>query len=576
MPALKNRSASRIAQTVAMPVFQAGARVAKVGYAILSSMLFILALFQAIAAAQVADLVLVNANIYTMNPQQPKAKALAVKDGRILSIGETVQKYVGPKTTVIDAHGAAMIPGLIDSHGHMLGLGSQMETFDFRATRTVAEVANAIHEKSKTVKPGDWILGRSWDQTNWGGQFPTHFLLTKASPDNPVFLIRVDGHAAWVNRKALELAKITSKTPDPPGGKILHDQSGEPTGVLIDRAQGLVGKVIPEPSFETVKRRLLLASQECARLGLTTVHDAGISAETIKAYKELIAENKLPLRIYGMIGGDGTLWQSYLKSGPEVGDFLTIRSIKLMADGAMGSGGAAFWQPYSDDKENTGLLLIKQSDIERVAAEAVKAGFQVNTHAIGDRANRLVLDAYGKVLGGVNDKRFRIEHAQALALPDFELFKKFSVIASMQSTHATSDMRWAEKRLGPDRIAGAYAAQRFLKLGVPVANGSDFPVEEPNPILGLYAAITRQDLAGYPAKGWMPDQKLTREQALKSWTVAGAYAAFEEKQKGSLEVGKMADFLLLSGDLMTIPEREIGKLRVTMTVVGGKVKQQNR
>lgn len=537
-------------------------------------MFFILALFQGLALAQTADMVIVNANIRTMNPGQPQAKALAVSAGRILAIGENVQAHTGPNTRVINAAGATIIPGLIDSHGHMLGLGGQMETFDFRHTKTIGEIAGAISARAAKTPAGDWILGRGWDQTNWGGQFPTQEALTAVTPNHPVYLTRVDGHAAWVNRKALELAKITAQTPDPPGGKIIHNAAGNPTGVLIDRAQGLVSRIIPEASKETVKRRLLLAAEECARLGLTTVHDAGIGEKEINAYKELIAEGKLPLRIYGMIGGEGALWQRYLKSGPEIGDFLTIRSIKLMADGAMGSRGAAFWQPYSDDKANSGLMMFKQSDIERIATAAMNAGFQVNTHAIGDKANRTVLDAYGAVLKGANDKRFRIEHAQVVALPDYELFKKFGIIASIESTHATSDMRWAEARLGPDRVAGAYAPQRFLKLGIPIANGSDFPVEEPNPMLGLYAAITRQDLEGKPEGGWRPDQKLTRAQALESWTKGGAYAAFEEKLKGSLEVGKLADFLILDGDIMTLPEPAIAKVKVKMTIVGGKVRHQ--
>ena len=556
--------------------FQPEVVVATDGYAILSSMFFILSLFGMLASAQVADLAVINANIYTINAKQPNAKQLAVAGGRIVAIGASVSQHISDKTKVIDAGGAAILPGLIDSHGHMLSLGAQMETFDFRKTGTIAEIANLVRNKAKTIGTEEWILGRSWDQTNWGGQFPTNVELSAAAPEHPVFLTRVDGHAAWVNRKALELAKITAKTPDPAGGKILKDEHGEPTGVLIDRAQGLVSRVIPEASFATVKRRLLLAAEECSRLGLTTVHDAGIGQQEIAAYKELIAEGKLPLRIYGMIRGEGALWQSYLKSGPEIGEFLTIRSIKLMADGAVGSRGAAFWQPYSDDKTNTGLLMLQPSDVERVGNAALKAGFQVNTHAIGDRANRIVLDAYGKVLGGANDNRFRIEHAQVVSLPDFALFKQFGVIASIQSTHGTSDMRWAQARMGPDRIAGAYATQRFLKLGVPVANGSDFPVEEPNPMLGLYAAITRQDLKGFPANGWMPDQKMTREQALQSWTYTGAYAAFEEKLKGSLETGKMADFVVLDGDVMTMSESQIAKVKVKMTIVGGKVRHQSR
>ena len=537
-------------------------------------MFFILALFQGLALAQTADMVVVNANIRTMNLGQPQAKALAVAAGRILAIGENVQAHIGPNTRVINAAGATVIPGLIDSHGHMLGLGGQMETFDFRHTATVAEIANTVAARAAKTPAGEWVIGRSWDQTNWGGQFPTHEALTAVTPNHPVYLTRVDGHASWVNRKALNLAKITAQTPDPPGGKIEHDAAGNPTGILIDRAQGLVSRIIPEASKETVKRRLLLAAEECARLGLTTVHDAGIGEKEIAAYKELIAEGKLPLRIYAMIGGEGALWQRYLKSGPEVGDFLTVRSIKLMADGAMGSRGAAFWQPYSDDKANSGLMMLKQSDIERVATAAVKAGFQVNTHAIGDKANRTVLDAYGAVLQGATNKRFRIEHAQAVALPDYALFQKYGVIASIQSTHATSDMRWAQARLGPDRIAGAYAPQRFLKLAIPIANGSDFPVEEPNPMLGFYAAVTRRDLQGKPEGGWRPDQKLTREQALASWTLGGAHAAFEEKQKGSLEPGKVADFLFLDGDIMTIAESALPKVKVKMTVVGGKVRYE--
>jgi predicted amidohydrolase YtcJ len=272
-----------------------------------------------------------------------------------------------------------------------------------------------------------------------------------------------------------------------------------------------------------------------------------------------------------MIGGEGALWRDYLRRGPEIGDRLTVRSIKLMVDGALGSRGAALLAPYSDDPGNTGLLMLQKSDIERVARDAVARGFQVNTHAIGDRGNRTVLQAYGAVLGGANDRRFRIEHAQVVALEDIPLFAKYSIIASMQSAHATSDMRWAEERVGPQRIQGAYAWRRFLALGVPVANGSDFPVEDPNPLWGFYAAITRQNHAGAPVGGWFPDQRMTRDEALRSWTMGGAYAAFEEKAKGSLEPGKLADFVMLSRDIMKIPAREILDTKVKMTVVGGEV-----
>jgi len=277
------------------------------------------------------------------------------------------------------------------------------------------------------------------------------------------------------------------------------------------------------------------------------------------------------MRVWAMIGGDGPLWREYLQKGPEITDKLTVRSIKLVADGALGSRGAALWQPYTDDSANTGLLITGKEDIERVSRQAAEKGFQVCTHAIGDRANRTVLDAYRAALGAKNDKRFRIEHAQIISLPDFQTFADFSIIASMQATHATSDMRWIDKRIGPDRVAGAYAWRRLLKLGVPVANGSDFPVEEPNPMLGLYAAITRQDVTGQPPGGWTPEQKMTREEALESWSLTGAYAAFEEKIKGSLEPGKLADFLVLDRDIMTVEPRQILETKIKATWLGGKI-----
>ncbi len=516
-------------------------------------------------------MVVTGARIYTVDPGRPAASCLAVKDGRILAAGDDVKAYIGSGTRVIDAKGAAIIPGFIDSHVHMESLGELLETFDFRHVRTAAEIVEMVRKEAARRPAVEWIEGRNWDQTNWGGRFPSAEELSRAVPDHPVCLTRVDGHAAWVNRKALELAGITAATQDPAGGKILRDASGNPTGILIDRAQGLVMRKIPPPSAAALRRRLAKAARECARLGLTTVHDAGVSSQALAAYRELIARKELPIRVYAMIGGEGALWREYLEKGPEIGGRLTVRSIKLMADGAMGSRGAAFWKPYADDPGNTGLLMLRKEDVERVARQAVAKGFQVNTHAIGDRANRMVLEAYGAVLGGRNDRRFRIEHAQVVAPEDFELFRKYSVIASMQATHATSDMRWAEARVGPERVKGAYAWRRFLSIGVPVANGSDFPVEDPNPIWGFYAAITRQDHQGNPKGGWFPEQRMTREEALQSWTICGAYAAFEEDTKGSLAPGKLADFVMLSADIMRIPPQEIPKVQVMMTVVGGEI-----
>jgi len=521
-------------------------------------------------AGEPADLVVRNATIYTANPSQPAATAMAVRGGRILAIGNDMSGHVGPKTQVLDLRGAAVVPGFIDSHVHMEGLGMQMETFDLRHVKTVAEVAALVRKRAAQLPKGTWIRGRSWDQTNWGGAFPTEADLTAAAPEHPVFLTRVDGHAGWVNWKALEIAGIDEKTPDPMGGKIVRDAAGRATGILIDRAQGLVGAKIPPASDEEVVNRIRAAARECARLGLTTVHDAGIDEQDLRAYRKLLAAGQLPVRVYAMIGGDGAMWRRFLESGPEIHERLTIRSIKLMADGAMGSRGAAFWQPYADDPGNTGLMLLKQETVERVARQALEKGFQVNTHAIGDRANRMVLDAYGKVLGEDTKRRFRVEHAQAISLPDFALFRKYGVIASMQSTHATSDMRWAMARLGPDRIAGAYAQKRMLKAGVVVANGSDFPVEEPSPLMGFYAAVARQDAQGNPPEGWRPEERFTREEALRSWTWAGAYAAFEEDWKGTLEPGKAADFLVLSGDIMKLPLGELPKVKVRMTFVAGQ------
>ena len=381
----------------------------------------------------------------------------------------------------------------------------------------------------------------------------------------------MDGHAAWVNTKALEMADVNAATKEPEGGRVHRDSAGRPTGVLIDRAMGLVSRRIPPADKEQIKQRLARAAQECARLGLTSVHDAGVFEQDLTAYRELIAEKRLPLRVYAMIRGESALWVQYLARGPEIGPRLTVRSIKLMADGALGSRGAALKEPYSDEPANRGLMITDQKAIERVARAAVSTGFQVNTHAIGDRANRAVLDAYAAALGGRNDRRFRVEHAQVVSLEDIPLFAKYSVIASMQATHATSDMRWAELRLGPQRVLGAYAWQRYLKLGVPVANGSDFPVEDANPLWGFYASVTRQDHAGSPTGGWMPAERMSRDEALRSWTAAGAFAAFEEKEKGTLTPGKVADFVMLSADIMEAAPLEVLKARVTMTVLDGEV-----
>jgi hypothetical protein len=524
------------------------------------------------AAAQTADVIYFNAKVvYTGGQALPKGRSLAVAGDRILAVGDDLAQYARPTTVRVDLKGATVVPGLIDSHGHMRGLGGLLESRDLRHVATVEEIAAWVKQQAAGRAAGEWITGRNWDQTNWGGRFPAAADLDKATTAYPVYLARVDGHAAWINTKAMELAGITDGTPDPPGGKIIRDAAGHATGVLVDGAMGLAGRKIPPASAAQVKRQLELAAQECSRLGLTGVHDAGVSRQEIDAYRQLIAEKKLPLRVYAMIGGSGALWREWLAKGPETGEYLTVRAIKMMADGALGSRGAAMWQGYTDEKSNTGLMMLTREQLEQVARDAAAHGFQAATHAIGDKANRMTLEAYAAALGGKNDKRFRIEHAQVVSLPDFRMFADYSVIASMQATHATSDMRWAAQRLGPDRVQGAYAWRRFLALGVPVANGSDFPVEEPDPLKGFYASVTRQDANGQPPGGWMPDQMMTREEALASWTVTGAYAAFEEKIKGTLEPGKLADFVVLDRDIMTAPAPEILRTKVLMTVLGGQV-----
>jgi len=523
---------------------------------------------------ETADLVIVNARVYTVNPRQPSATAIAIKAGKFLAVGDSVSDYVGAETRRIDVHGKAVIPGFIDSHGHMLGLGETLSSLDLHGVSSELEIQAMVANRARLRKPGEWITGFGWDQNLWKNkQFPIKDLLDSAAPDNPVVLTRVDGHAIWVNSEALTVTGVKDKVADPTGGRVMRDETGYPTGVFIDNAMDLVK--VPDETPAQREADLEAAAKLCARIGLTTVHDAGIPAATLEAYRTLIQKNRLPIRINAMISGsDPDLWNRFLKAGPEIGDFLTVRSVKLYADGALGSRGAALLAPYSDDPKNSGLTITEQATIEKFAREAVKGGFQVCTHAIGDRANHEVLLAYAAALHGKNDKRFRVEHAQVVAPEDFARFRDNSIIASMQPTHATSDMPWAALRLGPVRIEGAYAWQTFLKLGVHLAFGSDFPVENPNPIWGFYAAVSRQDRQGNPDGGWFPNQRLTRAEALRSWTIEGAYAAFQETTKGSIEPGKFADFVVLSDDIMQIAPARIPTARVTMTVVNGRVVYQ--
>jgi len=528
-----------------------------------------------------ASLVLINGKIYTVDEDQPIVQAVYIKKGKIAALGTTdkIMRKATPGTRVVELQGRTVVPGFIDSHGHLLNLGMSTMELDLTGTKSYQDVMIRVAEAVKTKKKDEWIIGRGWNQNDWKDQsIPHHYLLSLRSRVNPVMLTRIDGHACLVNATALELAGITKNTPDPPGGRIARDETGSPTGLLVDGAMALVSAVIPELDRATKRRALLEAVRLCTSVGLTTVHDAGVDEDTVELYKELIDADRFNFRVYAMLrarqfgdSGDAT---DFLKEKPLIGygqDQLTVRSVKVVSDGALGSRGAALFQPYSDDPGNSGLQITDLATMTMIANRALKQGYQVSTHAIGDLAANAVLTAYASALKQNRNKnhRFRMEHAQVMRQTDIEWMGKLRVIASIQSTHATSDMPWAKDRLGEERIRGAYAWRSMIDAGVRIANGSDFPVESANPLWGFYAAVTRQDHEGSPKDGWYKDQRLSREEALKSFTLDGAYAGFEEDIKGSIEVGKWADLVVLSKNIMTIPAKEILNTRVLMTFVGG-------
>jgi predicted amidohydrolase YtcJ len=527
-----------------------------------------------------ANFILYNGNVITMEPKMPQATAIAIKGEKILKVGsdEEIKNLAGPKCNKLDLNGKTVIPGLIDAHLHLLSLGQSKRLLNLVGTPNIEIIQKMVESKAAHLPKGTWIIGRGWDQNDWPEKaFPTLQDLDKVAPDNPVWLTRIDGHAGWANSKALEIAQVTKDTADPSGGKIHRDsETGEPTGIFIDAAEGLIAKHIPPSTYNEKKMDALNAIRACLTVGLTGIHDASVDAETIKIYKKLIDEERFNFRVYVMIRGESEAAKQYLKKGPEIGygnNRLTIRSFKLFSDGALGSRGAAFFKPYSDDPSNTGLITFDPDKAYALMVAALKNHFQVNTHCIGIKGNSLVLDLYGKALKEVpvKDHRFRIEHAQIVRPSDIKRFKKLGVIASMQPTHCTSDMYWAEDRVGPERIKGAYAWRSFLDEGVKIAGGSDAPVESENPFFGIYAAITRQDQKGYPEGGWHPEQRLTREEALRIFTIDAAYAAFEEGIKGSLKEGKLADLVIIDEDIMTIPVQMIFKIRPRMTILGGKI-----
>ena len=528
-------------------------------------------------AAPAADLIVTNARIYTVDDTRPVVRAMAVRGGRVQFTGSEREALAlrGPSTRVLDLHGQVVIPGMVDAHAHLSGLGEFLASVNLFGATSWDEVVSRIAARAKTAKPGEWIIGRGWDQNLWRDtRFPTHEALSAAVPGNPVYLTRVDGHAAIVNDAGMKLAHVSAASVDPSGGRILRGAGGAPTGVFIDNAKEVVQAAIPANTADDERRILRAAIREAHRWGLVGIHDAGESRAAIDVAEAIARTGELPFRLYMMIGDDSLALIHYLARGPQVGLYdnrLWIRAIKLYADGAMGSRGAALLEPYSDDPSNSGLLLSAPGHIQRIAERALIAGFQVATHAIGDRGNRVVLDAYEAALRAVPvaDHRFRIEHAQTVHHDDLARFAQLGVIPSMQSVHQTSDMYWIGKRLGAERLPGAYAWRSLLETGVVIPNGSDFPVEAVNPLLSFHSAVSRQDAANYPVGGWHAEQRMTRDEALKSMTLWPAYAAFQESIMGSLTPGKLADFVVLDRDIMTVPESEILGTAVVSTWVGG-------
>lgn len=535
--------------------------------------------------ATAGDTLFVNARIITMDPARPTAEAMLVRHGVIAALGsrdevERARDGMIPEAEAcgtVDLAGRHVLPGLIDAHGHLQGLGAfGLGRLDLSGARSFADVVSAVRERVASVKPGEWILGGRWDHESWVEKvLPTHAALSAAAPANPVWLRRVDGHAGIANAEALRLAGITLDTPSPPGGEIIRDAAGQPTGVLIDNAMRLLDAVLPESSATSAD--LLLKAQEmCLSVGLTGVHDMGVSPAEARVYRELEEQGRLKLRVYALIAAPYAV-RFFEENEKHEGPRLSIRAVKAYMDGAMGSRGAWLLEPYADrptddaGRPYTGLAVSDPAFIEDLSQHALDKGYQLCVHAIGDRANREVLDAFERALGAQRaDHRFRMEHAQLLSEADIPRFARLGVIASMQPTHCTSDMRWVEARVGPERAKGAYAWASLLEAGATIAGGSDFPVESHNPFLGVYAAVTRQDLSGNPPEGWRPEQRVSRQEALRMFTTSAAYAGFAEDRLGSLAPGKQADFIVVDRDVMTCPARDIAGTRVLRTVIAGE------
>ncbi|HMV10655.1 MAG TPA: amidohydrolase [Cyclobacteriaceae bacterium] len=555
--------------------------------------LLLFVVFISCSGKKPADLVITGGTIYTMDASQPVVEAVVVNEDTIVFAGtaKAAAEWIGDNTNVIELQGKTMVPGFIEGHGHFMGVGYNELDLDLSGVKTFDEIVERVRIAASKAKPGEWILGRGWHQDKWDVKpadmvkgYPSHAQLSAVSPDNPVFLSHASGHMSLANAKAMEIAGVNQLSKESlnkfsdEGGEIIRDANGNPTGLFNENAEDVIAKFIPANDSERMTKAFELATQTCLKNGITGFHDAGVGREVINFYKSQYALGKFGLRMYVMVTGwDRDLVHEWFKKGPEVDPkhWLTIRSIKLNCDGALGSRGAWLLEPYTDRPDFYGMATLSMDTVLATSRDALKAGFQVCSHAIGDRANREILDRYEMAMKenpDVKDSRFRIEHAQHLNPTDIPRFAKLGVIPAMQAIHMASDRPWAIDRLGEKRIKeGAYMWQSLLKSGARIVNGTDAPVEPVNPIPSFYASVTRMTLKGEPEGGYEPEEKMTREQALRSYTLDAAYGAFEEKFKGSIEKGKLADFAILSKDIMTIPDKEILSAEVLTTIVGGKV-----
>ncbi len=532
-----------------------------------------------------ADLVFKNGNIYTVNNAQPKAEAVAVKGDRIIFVGSNAeaQKFVAASTRVIDLRGKTMVPGMTDAHQHLSGVGFREMTLNLEGIASLKAFLAKVKERVDQTKPGDWVTGRGWIETFWTPPvFPTRWDLDKIAPNNPVFLDRADGHGAVANSAAFKLAGITKDTPSPFGGEISKDKTtGEPNGMLLDAAQSLVQRHLPGTTAAEAERAVILGVKRDIELGWTQVQDPGGDFAEVDIDSKLYREGKIKLRIYKALSAPGPEADRLLRDGPTIGSFghrFTVRALKLYADGSLGSRSAALLQPYADKPDTSGFLTVKEEVLQPLLRDALRKGIQIETHAIGDRGNRFILDQYEKAMAAVprsewkvEAPRWRVEHSQIVNPADIPRFAKLGVIPSMQPSHAIGDLHFAPARLGIERLAGAYAWQSFIKAGSIIPGGSDGPVERGEPLIEFYAAVARKDMKGFSGAGWHPEEAASREQALKMFTIWPAYAAFEETLRGSIEKGKLADFTVFAADIMKVPEAEILKTRCMMTVIGGEI-----